>query len=308
MNLHNTRLAAIATVLMLLLLVSPAQAAPNILFYGNSFTLNGGSGITIPQLVQRIAIASGKPVPTFTNPSTSGSSLLNHLQSNAGVITQGNPTWNFVVLQDFSTKPTNIAGMGNPAEFKSNAKSLSDLVRAQSPGAKTILFETWARSPLNVADLNNFYPGGATLFAKATQMQSELRQHYGEARALIGPSAYVAPVGDAFEDSGFNTGLYNGDLYHSSHRGALLASLVIYDTIYQTHSDPISYSAITSALNGLITPGNAGIGTTADWTNLKALADGVITLPEPATLGILTIGTIALLKRQRTRSFHATVA
>ena len=51
----------------------------------------------------------------------------------------------------------------------------------------------------------------------------------------------VAPVGDAFAALDFSSALYAADLYHPSAAGTLLASMILYRTIYGEKVSDISY-------------------------------------------------------------------
>lgn len=292
-----------------------AAAAPalDILFYGNSFTLQGAvvpevSGV--PTLVQRIAMAAGQTTPNVVNAAVSGWTLSNHISSNTGVISSSpqSGSWDYVVLQEYSTKPTDIAGVGNPTAFKNDAQSLYGLVKANSANVKPVLFETWSRHPNDTAELGAWYTSASlpTYTAKADQMQSELKRYYGEAQAQVGATvAKLAPVGDAFKASGWDVSLYNGDLYHESSKGAMLAALILYETIYGDTTADISYTTMNSNLTLLhsgLTLSNFSIANAAAWDAMTTQADAAVAaVPEPASLGLLVIGGLLLTARRQAR-------
>lgn len=297
---------ALAT--LVLAVAAPAMAAApalDILFYGNSFTLMGSNGSDIngvPTLMQRVATAAGQTTPNVVNASVSGQTLAGHISSNTAVISSSpqSGSWDYVVLQEYSTLPTNISGVGNPTAFKNNAQTLYGKVKANSPGVKAVAFETWSRHPNNTTDLGAWYPSASlpTYTAKANQMQAELKQYYGEAQTQLGGDTVCgfAPVGDAFKASGWDVSLYNGDLYHESLKGAVLSAVILYETIYKDNAADISYTTINTNL----TLSNYGIYDAATWNSVTALADAsVAAVPEPTSLALLAVGGLLLTARRR---------
>ena len=97
----------------------------------------------------------------------------------------------------------------------------------------------------------------------------------------------MAPVGDAWEYTDWNN-LHAPDLYHANNRGTLLASLVIYGTIYE---DDVSDIDLTDVLDSLGMPGPYG-----DY--LAAVADQFI-VPEPSAGLLLLAGGAVALRRRR---------
>jgi len=219
-----------------------AENPKTILFYGNSFTIGIGSTEAqnaggVPGVVRALAIAAGHPAPNVENAAVSGQTLTWHLANNLAVI--ANPQdftpapgfqWDVVVIQDFSTRPTHI---GNLPLFRSDVVDMYEAVRAHSLNVAPVLYETWARGPGHsyYTGDNPEFPGGPA------QMQQELRDGYELARQDVDAAygsgkATTAPVGDAWEDTGWND-LHSTDIYHANSRGTYLAALVIYGTIYQ---------------------------------------------------------------------------
>lgn len=270
-------------VIAALTLAASAQAEQkNILFYGNSFTGNAGG---IHNMVRDIAVAAGNETPHIYGRIVGGQTLQYHLDTGTSVITSGIPqgeTWDAVVLQEYSTRPTTHPSDGNVPGFLSASQGLYEAVLAHSPDAQAVLYETWAR-----AYGHSFYPG---IWNVPAEMQAELRSNYNLANDqlnLLGTSE-VARVGDAFEAGNFDSSLYAGDLYHQNNRGALLAALVLYGTIYDdmTTSD-IDLSAL-SAPYGL---------DSEDFAFATSLADTVL-VPAPAS-GMMLLGAGLFAGRRR---------
>ena len=258
----------------------------NLLFFGNSFT---GSGGGVHRIVQDIAEAAGHARPHVYGQVIGGVSLRYHLDNSTAVITNGIPpgrNWDNVIMQEFSTRPTTHPTLGNPQAFFDASAALYQQVLNHSSEAKAVLFETWARAPGH-----EFYPG---IWNVPAEMQKELRTNYNIANdnlnAAHGAGASeVAWVGDAFELGSFDVGLYGGDLYHASNRGALLISLVLYGTIY----DDVTTSDID------LTEIATGLGLdAADIAIVTDLADRTL-VPAPGALAPLAMGGLVATRRRR---------
>ena len=247
-----------------------AVMAQNILFYGNSFTNGLGSTDSVPNLVRDIATAAGQSTPTIVNAANNGKDFAWQLANNTSVISNGlsvGETWDYAVLQNFSTAATHL---GDLAQHRTDSVTLYQTIAAHSPNYTPVLFETWARSPGH-----SFYTGSNPNFPNGpSEMQAEVRNGYQLASqdidAVAGQgTSRIAEVGDRWEDANWNN-LYANDLYHAQNRGTLLTALEIYSTIYETNTGGIDLSGVLSPL-GL---------NTADGLFLTSIIDGT-TLPEP---------------------------
>lgn len=270
---------------------APAAAQPaNILFFGNSFTQGGD----VSGDVGRLAVADGYDAPNIVADLTGGKNLDFHLNevntrpaNNVDHSAISGDTWDYVVIQGFSTESTST--LGNHAEFASDARALYSGVRnhgsGHGAGVTGILFQTWARGPGHA-----IYPG---TFSDPAAMQAEVRGGYQAALAAIqnahgGSAAHIAPVGDAFESENFNPSLYAGDIYHASNRGSLLASMMLYRTIYGESVSDIAYSSVS---------GWAGVNAST-WSDLTAIADATL-IPEPGSLSLLIVAAGLTFLRRR---------
>lgn len=226
-----------------------ASATPlNILFYGNSFMR--GDWHTMPGMLSSVAVAAGHDAPNTVDASVDSADLGLHLQYNSAAIGSALPpgeTWDYVVLQNYSTAPTHL---GDLAQHRADTLALYQAVAAHSAGVVPILLETWARAPGHEFYLGSDpdFPGGPA------QMQEQLREGYALAAqdiddAVGGTLALVAPVGSLVESAGFPSLFYQFDLYHFEDRGMLLSALVLYDLIYASPSvHDIDLSNIFSGL------------------------------------------------------------
>lgn len=271
--------------LIMLVLAAPVDAETKLLFYGNSFTLGSWSTRSVSDLVNDIAVSAGQEDPYVVSAAEEGWSLADHLANNTAVISSGIPagqTWDYVILQDYSTRPTHI---GDLAAHRADFVSMYQEVAAHSPAARVIGFETWARAPGHES-----YEGGSPAFPGGpAQMQQELRDGYAlstaDVNGLAGAgTSRVARVGDAWEFTNWSN-LHAPDLYHANNRGTLLASLVIYGTIYE---DDVSDIDLTNVLASLGMPGPYG-----DY--LAAVADQFI-VPEPSSALLLVGGGAVMLR------------
>lgn len=256
----------------------------NILFFGNSFTMTAGG---VENIVRDIAVAAGEPEPYVRAAAVGGQALDFFLHPDVWVIDAWAPpgeTWDTVVIQEHSLKPTSHPTGGDPADFRADALMLYEKVLMTHPGANSVLFETWARAPGH-----EFYPD---IFQNPAAMQNELRDNYRLAEADIDAAhgagaAAVAPVGEGFRESGWHD-LYADDKWHANSRGGLLIGLILYGTIYadQTVSD-IDLSGVASGL-GL---------SEADSTELSAAAEAVLVPGVPGALALLGLPLCALRRR-----------
>lgn len=267
---------ACAAVLAVAGVARAEDAAKDIIFFGNSFTQSAGG---VEKIVRDVAVAAGHPEPYVRALAVGGKDLAYFAAGAAHAIDVWAPpdgTWDHVVMQEYSTRPTSHPTDGDPAAFRASALALYQLVLDHSPGADATLFETWARAPGN-----DVYP---SIWPRPAAMQDELWMYYNLAsddlNAAHGPGrADVAPVGEGFRANHWSD-LYADDLYHANTRGGFLAGLILYGTIYDdpTVSD-IDVVPIAQALG--LTP--------ADAQELSAVADAVL-VPGPGVGMVLVVG------------------
>ncbi len=296
MRFKNTLLGILSAAT---LAVAPAlEAAPlHVIFYGNSFTFGAGSTRSVNDLFKDIATAAGHETPFVQSAAASGQSINWHVANNTNPIFTSIPfdkDWDYIVMQEHSTKLTR-AFTGPPAypasveESKDDVVDLLNVAQTRSAGVLPVLYETWARGPGHA-----FYTGGSPIYPGGpSEMQAEVRSGYDQLKASLdaelgSDAAKIAPVGDAWEEANWNQ-LHAGDLWHAQNRGTLLAALVIYGTIYEdeTTSD-IDLTGVLASLNL----------DSADGAELTAAADATL-VPEPATLGLIGVGVLAIAGRRR---------
>jgi hypothetical protein len=235
-----------------------------LLFVGNSFT----SGGPIPSLVGSLARSGGWPAPVVQMRAVDGQNL-GYFRGDAtalGLVDQGG--WDFVVLQDFSTRPTDATAVGgDPAGFEGDATWLYDRIKRTSPDAKVMLFETWARGAAHA-----YYP---TYYADPSDMQAQLRRWYDDAARRAIPTGstaaarsdvWVAPVGDAWERHLATPSplrLHDVDDYHAGVNGQYLTALVLYSAIYDCRSAGLTTLLGLAAADAARLQGDADLTTGA---------------------------------------------
>lgn len=297
------RLAALLT--STLLCAQAALAQTDILFVGNSFThgniqpaysynnsqvtdANGTNQGGVPGIFKQLTVQQGLNY-NVTIEAVSGQTLEYHFNNKAPVI--GQPKWDTVVLQEFSTRPLPANRGGNLTAFYTFADNLQNLVLANNPAASLFLYETWARPDQVFPPTSAYGRDGLGLSA----MQDDLRAAYNTAGATFGFNG-VAPVGDAFlravdqgladPDSYYNGTtpgrfqLWDTDNYHASRYGSYLSATVLFAEITGVDPRTLAVGAGTAAA-GL------GIGL-IDAANLNRIAyEQVFVVPEPSTVNLV---------------------
>jgi hypothetical protein len=243
-----------------------ADAPLNILFIGNSFT-NGGP---IPTLVRNLATSAGLPTPNCVNAAVNSMTLEWHRTNAATLAYIDQGGWDYVVLQEYSTRPTDstTAVNANPARFEQDVTWFYDRVKQTSPNAVIVLYETWARH-----ENNTIYPG---TFADRDTMQNQLNYWYHDAVFNYIPAnatysvttdVLLAPCGEVWHANyhGLNYNLHGGDLYHANNTGSHVNALTIFGMIYKrlVTDLPGGGDAMEDYLRGLV-----------DQTNLIYLSGG----------------------------------
>jgi hypothetical protein len=225
------RFLAGTTIALLLAAAVPAQGK-NLLFYGNSYTfLVWGYGV--PEVVEWIATEAGHPTPNVTQALIGGSNLSMHATDPGQVAAistlPAGQTWDHVVIQGHSLNATPYFGFSVP-QFRADAVTIAGNVRAHSPNAGAVLYQTWARahgSPLH-------YPSP---WVDPMAMHQMVRGNYDLAVADINATfgagtAQKAAVGDAIALLEWNPIWYDPDLSHPTAAMSMMAGMVIYTSIY----------------------------------------------------------------------------
>ena len=280
------------TVFLLLAFASAAAAGEpkpslRVLFYGNSFTHGYGSTRSVDELFADIVRAAGHGDPFVRSAAVSSRDFNWHADHNTAAIeslADGQAAWDFVVMQEHSTKltrayPDKPPYPGSVEVSKRTVVRLHEAVRRHSPSSTPVLYETWARGPGH-----EWYEGADALFTGPAAMQAEVRAGYATLKRALDEAAgkeiaLIAPVGDAWQRADYQA-LHASDNWHAQNRGTLLAALVIYGTIYQdADTRSIDLSGVLSSID-LTSEDGEFLAATADETLKHATEDDPVAVPQ----------------------------
>lgn len=206
----------------------------SVLFIGNSYTF----WHNLPSLFENVVKSAGLEV-TVDSVTHGSYSLIKYCNENDTTVDdQGegngkmvaeklkNNSYDIVFLQDLSTQTM----YGREAFYK-GAYLLNEKVKAN--GAKSILYQTWARKP------------GATIYNDSftvDDMTKTIAANYNVMGEVL--NVPVSPVGAAFYEclnQYEEIELYSKDMSHPSINGHYLAALVHFATVYGLSPMGISY-------------------------------------------------------------------
>jgi hypothetical protein len=232
---------------------APVQYPERILFIGNSYTFNND----LPHTLQEIVRSAGLPVPKVKSNYLFGKRLIDHVGSRVSMrlIDQGN--WDVVVLQGMSLETVYAKNSKKDRDdFLLSAQELCQRVRAQSPQARIIFFQTWARHQdyfdyykslfleKNPATAEKDYQEWAVRNASnPTQQQEYIIEAYDTVAKQN--EAEIARVGEAwarhYQQAKMPIRLHDRDSTHPTPAGTYLAALVFYKQIYQPEVIDITF-------------------------------------------------------------------
>ncbi|MFO1077152.1 MAG: hypothetical protein U1E73_05445 [Planctomycetota bacterium] len=261
-------LPRLSAIVVLLLPTAVCAQGKNLLYYGNSLSFfNGG----VARIVQGIAVDAGFPAPVYQERLVAGQDLHFHATDPAQVAAIGNflpagQTWDVVVVQGLSTEAT--AALGHPAQFVADAVAILGNVRAHSPAATAVAFQTYARG-----QGHSYYPG---TFANPLAMHGEVRTNYRSAVAALvaayGPGAAVnSAVGDCAALFEFDPSVYNVDLQHPANSLTVMSAMCLFSSIYSRRACDVTPNfAGASPLAAILTSFGMNLAT---WQQLAGVAD-----------------------------------
>lgn len=215
-----------------------------ILFVGNSYTFYNN----LNEMVQRMLTVSGASAHT-ERCTPGGWRLRQHFNADIPKKKQNHvpapehikkKQWDYVVLQEQSCGPVD-----QRAEFLEYGKKLNELILANCPSTRVLLYQTWGRcdgmfdgygddETRKVEVISAFTkrystPNEATIKALKDGMQGGYDLLAKEIHAT------VAPVGKAFKEAGDKVELYADEgkakPHHPSPSGSYLAACVFFKTI-----------------------------------------------------------------------------
>lgn len=192
----------------------------NVLFIGNSFTMNH----QMPKKLERIAKREGESL--FTAQVTKGGKDWAYHAKNPHTyeMIKSEP-WDYVVLQALSYEPLYAEHLLSEKTLK-HGKMMIDSIRRHHPNAKIMLFMTWGYK-------DGIYIDYERRSIEYEEMQERLQKQYNRFGELY--KVAIAPVGKVWEKSrerypDFN--LYASDDYHQSELGSFLVASTFYSMIF----------------------------------------------------------------------------
>jgi hypothetical protein len=264
-----------------------AAAPLNVLFLGDSFTHHPSLPSNVPGYFSNIVAGSSFQSPVVDYNAPGGWTLDDHLGyngDNSSLTKIAKGGWDYVVIQDQSEWPAH--GAVDPYDlylFENDVSTLYDLVKASSPHATVVLYETWAWQESYIESQpsdEQYYIG-----TNAATMQERVNFAYQDAYQTLldsgSPDVRLAQVGMAREinrTNGVNMNMFS-DNTHPNFAGSYLASLVMYETIYGAAPQSTTY---TGSLSG------------SDAAYIQGLAAQVVSVPEPSSCA-LALGGLGLL-------------
>lgn len=235
-KIHKNFLSISGLLFWLGAVVNATEPAKNILYFGNSFIAGRSNRPSLHYLLEKIILADGRTTPYLTGRHPGGKSLADHKKYLADTepdVVDDIPAgkyWDYVIMQDFSTKPSLALNPTGREESKVDALKIFERVRNHSSNVEAIMYETWAR-PYRGPDSYAY----ESTYHDESEMQDDLLEGYEIYRDYIN-AAYsgttrLAPCGEGWRLLDWDLKLYNKD-YHPGVRGALLNALIAYRTIY----------------------------------------------------------------------------
>lgn len=194
----------------------------NVLFIGNSFTMN----YDMPKKFSQIAKNEGKSV--YVQQLSKGGMDWQYHATNTNTYEKiKSEPWDYVILQGKSYEPL-YDSITVENTTKKYGKQIIDSIRHSWPDAKIMLFMTWGYADGIELEQNKIH-------LDYFEMQKRLKQQY-----LSFADAFqvaVAPIGEVWkqivlEDSSLN--LYDTDNYHQSKAGSFLIASAFYNMIFET--------------------------------------------------------------------------
>lgn len=208
-------------------LVPQSPPRLSVLFVGNSLTFVND----VPDLVQKLAASTAMQARLTVHSVTGGGARLEdhwRIGEAARALRKRRP--GVLVIQGQSTEPLNAA-----ADFARYATLLK--AEADAVGARTILFQTWARPPGDP-----FYSRPASGGSPAA-MQARLNQAYDSLALEL--NVDVARVGEAFslvQRQSPEIPLLDGS-QHATRAGSYLAAAVIFRALHRSSPVGASFTA-----------------------------------------------------------------
>ncbi|PWH84745.1 DUF4886 domain-containing protein [Brumimicrobium oceani] len=192
----------------------------NVLFIGNSFTMNH----QMPKKLEKIAKREGESLFT-AQATTGGKDWAFHAKNPQTYEMIKSEPWDYVVLQALSYEPLYAEHQLKEKTLKFG-KIIIDSVRRHHPNAKIMLFMTWGYK-------DGIYIEHELTSIEYEEMQERLQKQYNRFGELY--KVAVAPVGKVWEKTRAQYPkyeLYAEDDYHQNELGSFLIASTFYSMIF----------------------------------------------------------------------------
>ena len=222
----------ISVLVFLLFSVTAQGESKNVLFVGNSYTLNNN----LPQITAYIASSRGDQLNFSTSAIDSYTLQLHSTNSTTlGLIRQGG--WDFVVLQEFSQYPSEPLSWVETNVYP-YASYLNNEIYSYNSGAETMFYMTWGRRDGDDGRCSRL-PEVCTYIG----MDDLTRERYMS--MADNNQAVVSPVGAVWRYIRENypaIELYSADGSHPSPAGSYAAACCFYTAIFRKDPALITYN------------------------------------------------------------------
>jgi hypothetical protein len=211
--------------------------AKHVLFIGNSYTYYN----SMPSMVEKMAASLGDNLITQRQ-TVGGTSLEAHFANTqtTGTIQQGG--WDYVVLQDNSTRPSSDDAYVQEHVFPFAAQ-LSDMARQYSSCADVVFYQTWGRKNGDAASCPTL-PAVCTYEGMDDLLQLRYGQMATDNDALLSP---VAAVRRQIRLQYPALELYISDESHPTLLGSYVSALTFNTVLYRKDPTLITYNSTLSA-------------------------------------------------------------
>lgn len=216
---------------------SQVSAQTRILFIGNSYVASND----LPGVLDSLCASGGKTIQTGSV-APGGFTFQQHSTNTATLNTLNSQTWDYVILQEQSQRPS-----FSPAQVSTEvfpyAALLDSMVRASDSCAKTVFYMTWGRK---FGDAGNcpVYPPICTYAG----MQQRLRDSYLQMAQTH--QAILAPAGSAWHEAMLQDStieLYISDQSHPNFAGTYLTAGVLYATLFREDPTLLNWNGSLSS-------------------------------------------------------------